>query len=109
MEKTKLLTEQVPKKHEIELDGETFEVWVKDLTFLDIQKAAQSLLKGDGFNLSAYWRYAFENWILKTNPELSLGELLLLNPEAGQSITALLPAPGEMIEMLGFSKAGLNQ
>ena len=108
MEKTKLLTGQVPKKHEIELDGDIFEIWVKDLTFLDIQQAAQSLLRGDGFDLSSYWRYAFENWILKTNPELSLGEMLLLNPEAGQSITSLLPAPGEMGEMLGFSKAGLS-
>ena len=65
-------------KHEIMVDEDdseaVMEVWIRDTTFLDVQKAAQTMfvVNDDGvqLDLEAYWSYAFTNWVVGTNPEL---------------------------------------
>ena len=91
------------KKYEIDISEGKFEVFVKDLTFLDMQIAAQALMRGKGLDLPTYWEYAFRNWV--TIPTLTNEEMMMLSPEAGKAISDLLPSPEEMIGMLGFSKA----
>tara|TARA_R100000008_G_scaffold83154_1_gene68194 strand:- start:2644 stop:2934 length:291 start_codon:yes stop_codon:yes gene_type:complete len=91
------------KKHEIDISGTKHEVFVKDVTFLDMQIAAQELMKGEGMDLPSYWKYAFSNWI--SIPPLTADEMMRLSPTAGKAISALVPSPEEMVEMLGFSKA----
>lgn len=83
------------------------EVWVRELTFFDVQQAAQSMFQMDGddvsLNLEGYWRYAFSNWVVRTNPELTVDDMMNLNAYVGQQIASLLPKPDELAEaMQGF-------
>jgi len=87
------------------------EVWIRDITFFDVQKAAQSMfsMQGDdiSLNLDGYWRYAFSEWVVRTNPDLNVDEMMNLNAYVGQQIASLLPKPDELAEAMqgGFTKA----
>jgi hypothetical protein len=108
------LTNNETTKHEIRIDPnddtQVIEVWVRDISFLDIQAAAQQMLrveKGDvTLDLAGYWQFAFSNWITKTNPDLSVKELLSLKGYIGEQVCKILPQPQEMAEALqgGFTK-----
>ena len=101
-------------KHTISIDPDDesliMEVWVRDISFLDIQNAAQKMIrvtKGDvSLDLAGYWEYALSSWITKTNPDLSNKELLSLKGYVGEQICKVLPQPTEMMEALqgGFTK-----
>jgi len=101
--KENLLIQTAIQKHEL-MDGELV-VGVKEPTFLDLQRAAQHLMRADNLNLEDYWRYAFTHWVVVTEPELTTDELLLLKPEVGKALSDTLPSPEDMVAMLGFSTA----
>ena len=113
--KETILKKKNEQRHEVQVDPENpdsvMEVWVRDITFLDVQNAAQRMfliIDGEAtLDLASYWEYAFSNWIVRTNPELSVQELLELNAFIGEQIASLLPKPDEMAEALqgGFTKA----
>lgn len=112
--KSLLLKNDDTIKHTIGIDPDdeslVVEVWVRDISFLDIQNAAQKMIrveKGDvTLDLAGYWGYALSNWITKTNPNLSNKELLSLKGYVGEQICKVLPQPTEMMEALqgGFTK-----
>jgi hypothetical protein len=112
--KSLLLKNDDTIKHTISIDPDdeslVVEVWVRDISFLDIQNAAQKMIrveKGDvTLDLAGYWGYALSNWITKTNPNLSNKELLSLKGYVGEQICKVLPQPTEMMEALqgGFTK-----
>lgn len=112
--KSLLLKNNDTIKHTVQVDpddeSQVMEVWVRDISFLDIQNAAQKMIrvqKGDvTLDLAGYWEYALSNWITKTNPELSSKELLSLKGYVGEQITKVLPQPTEMAEAMqgGFMK-----
>jgi len=112
--KSLLLKNNDTIKHTIGIDPNddslVMEVWVRDISFLDIQNAAQKMIrvvKGDvSLDLAGYWEYALSNWITKTNPDLSNKELLSLKGYVGDQICKILPQPTEMMESLqgGFTK-----
>ena len=96
-------------KHKVRADPDDedaiFEVWIKEISFLDIQKAAQEMFNvgADGnvsLNLEGYWRFAFNTWITKTDPLLTKDELLNLKGFAGESISKLLPSPDELAKAM---------
>ncbi len=103
-------------KHKVRADPDDedaiFEVWIKEISFLDIQNAAQRMFvvkDGDvSMSLSGYWEFAFSNWIVKTNPSLSKEELLSLKGYVGEQISKILPQPNDLAEVLqgGFTKQG---
>ena len=113
--KRKILTNNEEHKHEIQVDREDpeaiMEVWIRDITYLDVQKAAQTMFVVSescvSLDLQAYWDYAFTNWVVGTNPELSIEEMRQLNAYAGEQLATLLPKPDEMAEAMqgGFTKA----
>jgi hypothetical protein len=115
VEKQAILTKKSEHKHEIGTDPDdpemVMEVWIRDITFLDIQKAAQSMFQMDGddvsLDLEGYWNFALSNWVVKTNPELTPEEMKNLNAYVGQQIASLLPKPDELAEAMqgGFTKA----
>ena len=115
VEKQAILMKKNEQRYEVGVDPDdsdaVMEVWIRDITFLDVQKAAQSMFimeKGEvGLDLEGYWNYAFTNWIVRTNPELTTEEMTNLNAYVGQQIATLLPKPEEMAEALqgGFTKA----
>lgn len=105
------------QKHEISVDPDdpdvVMEVWIRDVSFFDIQKAAQEMFDISktgqmSLNLEGYYSYAFSNWVVRTNPNLSTQELLELTGYVGEQISALLPSPNELGEMMsgGFTKGG---
>ena len=112
--KNLLLKNDQQTKHTIPIapneDAEVIEIWVRDISFLDIQAAAQRMIKvekGDvALDLAAYWEFAFSNWITNTNPKLTTDELLNLKGYIGEQISVILPQPNEMAEALqgGFTK-----
>lgn len=113
--KENILTKKNEHKHEIAVDPDNpdvvMEVWIRDITFLDVQKATQTMfhmVDGDiVLDLQGYWSYAFTNWVVRTNPELSPAEMLELSAHAGEQIASLLPKPEEVAEAMqgGFTKA----
>jgi hypothetical protein len=115
VEKSKILTKKNDHQYEISADPDdpevTMLVWIREITFLDVQKAAQTMfvVSADGvsLDLEAYWKYAFTNWVVGTQPELSAEEMTQLNTYAGEQLCALLPKPEEMAEAMqgGFTKA----
>jgi hypothetical protein len=115
--KNLLMRRNDEQKHEIRIDPDdpnlVMEVWIRDVSFFDIQKAAQEMfdISKDGqmsLNLEGYYKYAFSNWIVRTNPNLSTDELMKLKGYVGEQISALLPRPNELGEMMagGFTKGG---
>ena len=56
-------------------ESQVIEVWVRDISFLDIQAAAQKMLRVENgdvtLDLAGYWEHAFSHWITKTNPRRS--------------------------------------
>ena len=63
---------------------EYLKVWVKEPTWLEVDKAMNSLMKVDAKNqnfdldLNAMYRYMVENFIVKSEPSLSTVDLLRL-------------------------------
>lgn len=115
--KNLLMRKNDEQKHEVSVDPDDpdliMEVWVRDVSFFDIQHAAQQMfdIKKDGqmsLNLEGFYKYAFTNWVVRTNPKLSKDELLNLKGYVGEQISALLPSPNELGEMMsgGFTKGG---
>ena len=99
VDKNKLLRQTTETKHEIPIDPDdpdtVMEVWIRDISFFDIQLATQELFdigqNGDlSLNLAAYWRFAFTNWVVKTNPSLTTDEILNLKGAVGEAISSLL-------------------
>jgi len=115
VDKNNLITRKSEQRHEISADRDNpdlkMEVWVRNITFFDVQKAAQSMFSMDGddvsLNLDGYWRYAFSEWVVRTNPDLTVDEMMNLNAYVGQQIASLLPKPDELAEAMqgGFTKA----
>ena len=109
-----LLRQQNEKRHEIPVDDDTvMVVYARNISFFDVQKSAQELLvigkNGEmSLDLESYWKYAFTNWIVRTEPELSTSELLDLKGHIGQRIAAVLPSPETVGKMLqgDFTKGG---
>ena len=115
VDKEKLTAKKNEQRYELCVDRDNpdlmMEVWVREITFFDVQQAAQSMfqMKDEeiSLNLEGYWKYAFTNWVVRTNPELSVDEMLSLNAYVGQQIASLLPKPDELAEAMqgGFTKA----
>ncbi len=115
VDKNRLMTQTNEKRHEIQVDPDdpevVMEVWVRDMTFFDVQKAAQKMFSVEGgnisFDLEAYWRYAFQNFVTRTNPRLSPDEMLNLSAYIGEQISVHLPKPTELAEAIqgDFTKA----
>ena len=74
-------------------------VWVKEPTWLEAEKALNSVMKIDSktqsfdLDLNAMYRYMVENFISKTEPSLSTVDMLRLSPYVGNQIKEILPNP----------------
>ena len=115
VEKNKILTKKNEHQHEIRADPHnpesTLLVWIRDISYLDVQKAAQTMfvVGGEGvtLDLESYWKYAFTNWVVRTEPELTAEEMTQINAYVGEQLASLLPKPDELAEAMsgGFTKA----
>tara|TARA_R110000787_G_C13244883_1_gene428694 strand:- start:336 stop:701 length:366 start_codon:yes stop_codon:yes gene_type:complete len=86
-----------------ELD-EYLKVWVKDPTWLEVEKTLNKVMKIDSnsqsldLDLNAMYRHMVENFIEKTEPSLSTIDMLRLSPYVGNQLKEILPNPMNMMQ-----------
>ena len=86
-----------------ELD-EYLKVWVKEPTWLEAEKALNSVMKINSrtqsfdLDLNAMYRYMVENFIEKTEPVLSTIDMLRLSPYVGNQLKEILPNPMNLMQ-----------
>ena len=79
--------------------NEYLKVWVKDPSWLEVDKAMNSLMNIDtktqsmDIDLNAMFRYMVENFVVKTEPNLSTLDILRLTPYVGNQLKEILPNP----------------
>ena len=78
---------------------EYLKVWTKEPTWLEVDKAMNSMMKLDvktqnmEIDMNAMFRYMVENFIVKTEPSLSTIDILRLTPYVGNQLKDILPNP----------------
>ena len=100
-----LLVKSGAQMHEIQVDPENnlvLRVWVKELTFLQMQAAIKSFVEisaegGVNLDLAGYWRYMMDECIERTEPQMTKTQMLGLKASIAQQITALLPQPRDLM------------
>ena len=90
------------KVHYIKVDpnsDEYLKVWVKEPTWLEVDKAINSVMNINtrtqqmDLDLNAMFKYMVENFITKTEPSLSAIDILRLNTYVGNQLKDILPNP----------------
>ena len=96
-----------PKLHYIRVASEKEEflkVWVKEPTWLEVDKAMNAMMKIDAkrqdmeLDLNAMFRFMVENFVVKTEPSLSAIDILRLTPYIGNQLKEILPNPFSALE-----------
>ena len=96
-----------PKLHYIRVAPESDEylkVWVKEPTWLEVDKAMNAMMKIDAkrqdmdIDLNAMFKFMVENFIVKTEPSLSAIDMLRLTPYVGNQLKEILPNPFTALE-----------
>ena len=83
---------------------EYFKIWVKEPTWLEAEKALNSVMKVNQktqsfeIDLQAMYRYMGENYKEKNEPQLSTIDILRISPYVGNQIKELLPNPMTMMQ-----------
>lgn len=105
-DKSALFALTEPTLHYIRVAPESEEylkVWVKEPTWLEVDKALNSLMKIDArsqnmdIDMNAMFKYMVENFIVKTEPSLSAVDMLRLTPFVGDQLKEILPNPLESL------------
>lgn len=106
-DKNVLFALQEPTLHYVKVapdQEEYLQVWVKEPTWLETEKALNSVMKIDtrtqnlDIDLNAMYRYMVENFISKTEPSLSTLDMLRLSPYIGNQLKEILPNPMSMMQ-----------
>ena len=101
-DKSVLFALQEPTLHYIKVapkSDEYLKVWVKEPTWLEVDKAMNSMMRIDtkrqdmDIDLNAMFRFMVENFITKTEPSLSAIDILRLTPYVGNQLKEILPNP----------------
>lgn len=78
---------------------EVLKVWVKEPTWLQVEQALSSVMKVDAdtnemnLDLNKMYKFMCQEFVEKTEPQLSSIELLRLNPYIGAQLKEVLPNP----------------
>ena len=101
-DKNRLFARAATECHQIRVapdSDEYLQVWVKEPTLLQVEQALSSVMDMDaqgqtmGINLNKMYRYMVENFVEKTEPQLSTTDLIRLNPYIGAQLKDILPNP----------------
>jgi len=101
-DKSALFAPTEPTLHYIKVAPESDEylkVWVKEPTWLEVDKAINTLMKIDAktqsmdIDINGMFKYMVENFVIKTEPSLSSIDILKLTPYVGDQIKEILPNP----------------
>ena len=78
---------------------EYLKVWIKEPTWLQVEQALNKVMNLDAksqsmdLDLNAMYRYMVDNFIDKTEPNLSTVDILRLKPYVGNQLKEILPNP----------------
>jgi len=78
---------------------EYLKVWVKEPTWLQVEQALSSVMKVNpqtqsvDLDLNKMYKFMVENFIEKTEPDLSKVDILRLSPYIGAQLKEILPNP----------------
>ena len=84
--------------------NEYLKVWVKQPTWLQVEQAMASIMKIDNrtgnmdLDLNAMYKYMLENFIEKTEPQLSAIDIIRLTPYVGNQLKEILPNPMNVLQ-----------
>jgi len=101
-DKSVMFALQEPTLHYVKVAPEIEEylkVWVKEPSWLEVDKAMNSLMKINAktqsmdIDLNAMFRYMVEHFVVKTEPNLSVIDILRLTPYVGNQLKEILPNP----------------
>ena len=101
-----LLVSTGATSHEIAVDPDNpdviLRVWVKELSFLQTQKAVAEVVSIDpdgsvNIDLANYWRYMMGECIERTEPEMSKAQIFAFKPDVANQIISLLPQPQDLV------------
>ena len=101
-DKNALFAKASTESHHLRVDPDTDEylrVWIKEPTWLQVEQALSSVMKLDSgtqsldLDLNKMYKFMVENFIEKTEPDLSPLELLRLSPYIGAQLKDILPNP----------------
>ena len=105
-DKTVLFALTEPTLHYVKVAPESdeyFKVFVKEPTWLEVDKAMNSVMKINtktqdmDLDINAMYRYMVENFIVKTEPSLSTVDIIRLTPYVGNQLKEILPNPFETL------------
>ena len=74
-------------------------MWIKEPTWLQVEQALSSVMDIDtssqsmDLDLNKMYRFMVENFVEKTEPQLTTIELLRLSPYVGAQLKEVLPNP----------------
>lgn len=98
------LTEATCHHIQVAPDSEEYlKVWIKEPTWLEVEKAMNSLMSIDAktqsfdLDLNAMYRYMVDNFVEKTEPSLTTIDLIRLTPYVGSQLKEILPNPFDMM------------
>ena len=105
VEKSSLLAKKSEERIEIDVgDDEILVVYVKPLTFLDLQHLIENVIDvsedTNQVNLAALFDFLFTRLISRTEPDLTPDDLKLLPAEIAQKILMALPSLNDMGDLL---------
>jgi hypothetical protein len=89
--------------HDLDVgEDKIIRVWVKELSFLDTQRAIKEFMSIDAngqlaMDMAGYWKYMFMEAVEKTEPNMSKSQLMRLKPDVAKQITSLLPQPQDLV------------
>ena len=98
-----LLVQGGTNAHDIDVGEDSIiRVWIKELSFLDTQRAIKEFMSIDAngqlaMDIAGYWKYMFLEAIEKTEPRMSKSQLIRLKHDVAQQITSLLPQPQDLV------------
>ena len=114
-DKNMLFARAATESHHIRVSPDTDEylqVWIKQPTWLQVEQALSSVMDMDsqgqtlGINLNKMYRYMVDNFVEKTEPQLSATDLIRLNPYIGSQLKDILPNP--FVDVMGDDKGNEN-
>tara|TARA_R100001530_G_scaffold132693_1_gene105342 strand:+ start:509 stop:865 length:357 start_codon:yes stop_codon:yes gene_type:complete len=98
--------------HELKVtpdSDEVLKVWIKQPTWLQVEQALSEVMdmsdEGMNMDLNKMYKFMTEEFIEKTEPQLSALELLRLSPFVGSQLKEVLPNPfTDMLEEVDTGK-----
>ena len=106
-DKNSLFAKAETELHELRVSAESDEVlkiWVKEPTWLQVEQALSTVMDmtqdGMKLDLNKMYKFMAEEFIEKTEPQLSTLEILRLSPYIGNQLKDVLPNPfSDMMEV----------